>query len=737
MAATSPVGSSPQGVMPTDGNAAMATSGASWEQQYEERPVTADTMEQLEESVPVEMLWVTLQRKRKHSYFFKLLTWTIFVAIFTALTQMLRPVRATFTVQDSLLEHTAREPFPQAGWAKTFYDITSDADWWEWVESVLLPNILSDKYFNGDPRSTAWGSRFLNTVSMYNTQTAPVRFRQARVKDDSCDTPAGNSELSRPCWGDFSVSRQFKQAFGESYGNRFLTDLNAIGGKEGFGRDYGTEAYVVDVPLHKGNALATVDQMKKGLWLNEQTRAVTVETNWYNANVDLSTYLMLHIDVSPGGRFQPYVVIHSCRLSPYSATMDYVRGGLEAAFTVMVVCFLMAWMWDLRDAIDRKAYLMSLWNLLELLNLLSFVFIILCWGIYMAKDKKAFEVVSSATYNNRPDLSGLVANFNMSSNFAAFSLVCSYAKLFKCAQLFPSLGLLWRALELSAVDMAPFLFIFLLFACAFTFAGHWVFGYTMIEFHNWGQSFTTLFQSLMGGLPYEGMSQDAPISAAFFTFAWVLMMCMVFSSMFVAILTQWYFQVHEESLNEQRNLAQKVGPQASDGFFTIAWRRLQCLFGGDSEEAEFDQAAREVQRFARAARADFTDLEWIRKAMISGKPVNMADISGHFRGNDRKAAEFVAQVRELADVEAKIRDKSLVRKFGDKMEEQGEEQERLQKLQATVGRLESDLKQLRGALHDSYIARTAAGQSLDGYTVDNSTPGGTFSTALPGAVQDS
>jgi len=654
-------------------------------------------------------------------FFFKLVLWAVFVALFTAITQMLRPVRSTFTVQDSLLEHIAREPFPQANWAKSFYDISSDADWWEWVETVLLPNTLTDTYFNGDTRSTSWGSRFLNTVAMYNTQTAPLRFRQARVTDDSCGTPAGNSELSRPCWGDFSGSRQFKQAFGESeYGNRYLIDLNAISGKEGFGADYGTEAHVVDVPLQKAKAVKIVADMKKGLWLNEQTRAVTVETNWYNANLDLSTYLMLHIDISAGGRFQPYVVIHSCRLAPYTTTVDYIRAVMEGIFAVISLYFGVTWARDCHLAIDRWAFLSSIWNLLELVNLVSLAIIYLSWIVYLVRDKQPFEVLSTATNNGRPDLSSLAAHFNFTSNFAAFSLVISYLQLFQCAQLFPSLAVVLRALELSLVDMAPFLFIFLLFMCGFTFAAHWIFGYTMVEFHNWGQSFTTLFQSLMGGLPYQAMSGDSPISAAFFTFAWVLIMCMVFASMFYAILTQWYLKVHLDNVAERAYLKEKVGPNFADGYFTIALRRIMYRFGVDSEEARFDQAACDVQRAMR--QGDFTDDTWIRNKVVTNSTVTVAELSGHFRGDDQKAFDFASKVRDLAALETKIRESSIVKKFADKVDVAGAEQERLHHLQETVERLEHDLKHLRGALHESYIARTAAGQSLEGLHVDPKRP---------------
>ena len=54
-------------------------------------------------------------------------------------------------------------------------------------------------------------------------------------------------------------------------------------------------------------ARARLHKMRAARWLDEATRAVTVETVFYNANLDQTEYLGFHIDISPGGRFQPYV----------------------------------------------------------------------------------------------------------------------------------------------------------------------------------------------------------------------------------------------------------------------------------------------------------------------------------------------------------------------------------------------------------------------------------------------
>mmetsp|Transcript_26852 Transcript_26852/g.61928 ORF Transcript_26852/g.61928 Transcript_26852/m.61928 type:complete len:748 (-) Transcript_26852:9-2252(-) len=674
-----------------------------------------------DEVVPVEWLFLFVRKTKRERFLMQLISYVIFIAIFTTICSLLRPIRTTFTMQDTIVERTARDAVPGANWEKTFYDITSDGDWIEWVETLLLPTILDENWYNGDPRSASWGRRFSATVSMYNTQVALVRFRQARVTDDSCDTPARNSELSRPCWGPFTQKKQFKEAFGEEYGNRFLTGLNGITGKEGFGVNYGDEAHVVDMPLDLPAALAIFAQMKDGLWLNEQTRAISIESSWYNANLDVSTYCRWHVDFSPGGRVQPYLVIESCRLFPYSTTQDLVRAALEITFCILLVYFIGQEINEWYSAPVRRTYFMSFWNLLEIANLLLFIVIMVTWAFYVwGEDKSSYKIVNYEGYNSRPDLSRLASLYNQAANLAAFNIIFSYVKLFKFLQMYPSLSILWRTLKLSMADTAPFLLVFLVFTVGFTFAAHWIFGYMMVEFHSWMQSFSTLLQALVGGLPFEGMKLFAPISAIVFAVAWILVMAMVLVNMFVAILTEWYLQVNEENRLVDQKLEEKTGANAQAGILTLLWTKIRSLVRGVQNIEIKDLKAKatsniifgnnpvsqSVSKYVK--QSHWQDTEKVRKAVAQGKPFKASEMAAHFRGDQNKAYDFLNLLKRLAGGAPQKQ-----------FDQEKREQEQIQVLQQTVDRLEGHLRLLRAALHETGAAPLQPGQELGGYLVDH------------------
>jgi len=431
-----------------------------------------------------------------------------------------------------------------------------------------------------------------------------------------------------------------------------------------------------------------------------------------------------HVDISPGGRFQPSVVIQSCRLLPYSTPVDGFRCFLEVVFAVFVAYYWAVEIFEMRSVPTWGSYFCSVWNWIELINLTFYVIIISFWFVlYIAEDKTPFQEVSSATYEQRPDLSVLAKYFNYTSDLAAFNIIFAYVKVFKYLQMYPSLSQLWRTLELSMRDILPFFMVLMLFTGGFTFAGHWIFGFMMVEFHSLTRSFSTLVQTVNGGLPFDEMRMFQPVAAYIFTIAWILVMVMVLVNMFVAILSEWHGEVSRENNKENMKLMNRVGKNAKYGFFGGLFRYVYTrLAGGKDAEAagndtlletiyDYDDRTREVA--AALKTADLRYADHIRKCLIDGKKVGFEDIVKHFGGNEEKAHHFVNKLQDLIGSSSRS---GAMKQTGNAdwrdEEEEVHEQHRLQALQTTVVRLENQLRQLRGALHDALVAPAADPKSL-------------------------
>jgi len=206
-------------------------------------------------------------------------------------------------------------------------------------------------------------------------------------------------------------------------------------------------------------------------------------------------------------------------------------------------------------------------------------------------------------------------------------------------------------------------------------------------------------------------------------------MAMVLVNMFVAILTDAHAEVNSEIQKEEEKLANKVGKSAQIGFFGGMFRHLYTKMTGKKRAEEesdrpdtiydYGQKTQEVNKCLK--KVDLRQAEKIRAALIKDEHITAEDVSGLFGGDMELANDFVKKMRSL--VQAEGSDMSV------EEEQEQREQQRLKVLQMTVERLETQLKQLRGALHESLIAPVEKGVSAQGFTV-NTEP----QLALPGAV---
>lgn len=594
----------------------------------------------------MEVVHLLMRKWKREDFFVKLMLNLVFVFAYAFIVMQARPVKSTYQVLNSILQHTSDEAFPLANFEKTFHNIANPSDWWTFVETVLIDGIMPATFFNDELTRDVEGGRFQNTVAQYNTLVMPVRFRQVRVTDDSCGIPSSASQLSRPCWGDFTPEVQYKENFGKHYGNTYLEGLSIVQGKEGFGVNYGTSAHVVDVRLDSAEARAVLGKMKEDLWLNEQTRAISIEAVTYNANLDLSVFASWHVDISASGRFTPYVTIYGLRLEPYGTTWDLARLFVEIVFSMMLLHYIIQEIGEIRAAPVKMKYFSSLWNIIEITNLFLYCVVLAFWFTYIMQDRRQFTRASVSQYR---DMKPLAVHFNFLAKIAAFNVIFAFIKIFKYLQVYPSCSALWRTLALSMSDTIPFAFAFLLFTCGFTFAAHWCFGYRMKEFHSLSMSFSTLVQTMGGALPYDDMKRVSPVMAPVFLAMWIFVMGMVLINMFVAIISGAQAVLAEQVRTEEEILTVKTGPQAQLGLFTGAARWFQTIVNPGKLKTptvfDADQSATDVRQFLRR-KGELRMAENIHERVMKGERIQAKDITDLFHGDLSAAIEFVSRLHK-------------------------------------------------------------------------------------------
>uniref|UniRef100_A0A0G4I9X1 Polycystin cation channel PKD1/PKD2 domain-containing protein n=1 Tax=Chromera velia CCMP2878 TaxID=1169474 RepID=A0A0G4I9X1_9ALVE len=452
----------------------------------------------------------------------ELILYTIFLAIFITITSMIRPVHPTFEIQDAMIGGFLRTSTGGSNFRKTFMDMTTFSDWHEWLENVFFERAFQDSWYNNEAfegtllpntpgeevNGTEYAANFTEGtqywVMRYNRMISAIRIRQARVKDDSCATPTGNHELSRPCWGYFSVSTQNKTSqmapsseilpngTDSPFFAGYAGSLSEFEGNFDNGGRYGTTGHIVDIPLNRTRAWEIIQAIR----------------------------------------------IASCRLFPYSRWLDLLRGGLELLFA----CFLIYYIVQMIMNACRvgPSFLWSFWNLVELGNIIAYLIIIAYWVLYVIRFGSERGRLRSFTPNQFVDLWTLTSVFVLASNAAAANIVWSFVRFFKHLQLYSRFLLIWDVLGHSMKHILPFICVTALIAGAFAFAGTWLFGARVREFHTITSAFSYLLRSIIDGLDYSVIKEASPYTAPVFAIAWVGIVTLILINMFIAILSDSY-----------------------------------------------------------------------------------------------------------------------------------------------------------------------------------------------------
>lgn len=137
-----------------------------------------------------------------------------------------------------------------------------------------------------------------NYVALHNKLLGGIRFRQLRVKEESC--VRANTTLWK-CYPEWSESDQSKDTIA---GIEFKTDVEL---KEEFWwygdiSSYPGSGFAVDLPLNKTAALQTLATLKRNNFLDQQTRFVAFDFSCYNPSLNLHTVTRVAFETPGTGR---------------------------------------------------------------------------------------------------------------------------------------------------------------------------------------------------------------------------------------------------------------------------------------------------------------------------------------------------------------------------------------------------------------------------------------------------
>merc|ERR1719428_1475698 len=287
-----------------------------------------------------------------------------------------------------------------------------------------------------------------------------------------------------------------------------------------------------------------------------------------------------------------------------------------------------------------KPYMKQLGNVVELINLAFFVYIILKWIQYVMIDKEPFRKRNHTEFH---DLYTVAQLFNDCTEISAFNVVWSFMKVFKFLKIYTRFMLIFDVILHSMGTIAPFSLVIFLILLSFTFSAYWLFGIQVYEYHTFTQSFVGLLISMVEGFEYEPMKLAQPKSAPIWAMAWTAMSGLILLNMFVAILCDSYSFIQDRT--KKQDVMEEGYPMPS--WFLWVHSKLPCFKARNVEDEAQLQVMRKTGKVLRKQleEVDRAGL-WaclLKKVGNEECDIHVDELMQYFPGDD-------AERREMAKV---------------------------------------------------------------------------------------
>lgn len=129
---------------------------------------------------------------------------------------------------------------------------------------------------------------------------------------------------------------------------------------------YSGGGYVMHLGQTKENATQAIDYLVENLWIDRKTRAVFVEFNVFNPNINLFGIVQLLAEFPATGGVNPYPQIISLRLYRYHGESALFILIFDIIFVAFTVYYIVGVLRQLKA--EKCSFITRFWNVIELLK---------------------------------------------------------------------------------------------------------------------------------------------------------------------------------------------------------------------------------------------------------------------------------------------------------------------------------------------------------------------------------
>ncbi|XP_078691028.1 polycystin-1-like isoform X3 [Branchiostoma floridae x Branchiostoma belcheri] len=448
----------------------------------------------------------------------------------------LNTYRMTHSIQDALVK-------PQFGTSnRSFLTITQSEDWWEYMDSVVLPTLLDTS------QDAITDSRLEGVV------LGGVRLRQIRNTPETCILQGGNRypnlwTADWDCYSSVRLSTEDRSSYGETWtanqANWTYSETNSYNGLMYYGRDgsYSDNGYIVDLQKSYNASITALAELNSTDWIDRGTRAVFVEFSLYNPNVNLFSVVTLLLELPVTGVGRASHDIKSGRFVVYGYGVDLLM-IMQGLFALFLLYYIVVELCQLKRH-GFKPYVKRFqtyyeWTIIIIStsSLAVYIHRLLyttgLWREHLADKTKFISFFHSAYLGQvTAYLNGLVI----------FLLMIKVARQMRFRRQWSIFG---KALRLVAWELAGCFLIFLILILIYAQLGYLLFSNHSPYFTTMWMSITAMVAMFRGQVDLDPCREAHPVLAFLFFTSYILVVFCILGRLFGAVLIHGFTAVRKE-----------------------------------------------------------------------------------------------------------------------------------------------------------------------------------------------
>uniref|UniRef100_A0A7S0E3P7 Polycystin cation channel PKD1/PKD2 domain-containing protein n=1 Tax=Hanusia phi TaxID=3032 RepID=A0A7S0E3P7_9CRYP len=478
-----------------------------------------------------------------------------FLTVMFVVILMQRNAYATNGMRSAIMNVLVEPPYRDTSYQfKTWYDVASVDDWWNWHQTVLLDSFYVSTYYNGKQANKIDQQVVMQHIRL----NGGFRLTQRRVAPDSCaaqdprfkpfqSTCYGQTYLAGRCCGAVDT-RPFRGAKNESIVYSYESKSFY---ENGYYEYFGGAGQLEE-------SRAKMQELKDNLWVNDGTRWLRTDFVGHNPNLGLLMQVELYAEISLGGQITTSYFIQGMEINKYACRTDFMRLGLEIVF---LACYLGYLVQEVRDyrvlrAMNQSfsSILLNFWNVYDWIYFIL-VAILIAIRLYMIFTPLApnLTVTADGIFSGTDRLELSMSSTIVESYFTLCGIVAglSTVKLLNYFRINIHLSVLTQTLVLMRKEIFQYLVIIVSLLLLWSMIAVSIIGYRNPAFSSIGAAFESMVQLFLGlsgrELVFDSLPKDetgnGPAEATLFYYIFIIVMVFVALNVMVGIIMDAYSNV--------------------------------------------------------------------------------------------------------------------------------------------------------------------------------------------------